>query len=209
MVTCYKVCNRTKDQKQLSDEPSACGPSQTHNKSLNIIRSLVSGQLAPWTIHPRQLAPNLQTTNPCSFTHYWAKQAAKYMNPRLNTGQIYSLFFYPLPRLKIGGELSEANCPGGGLSDPWHYKWSPPYNLTLLINRHFHQQTPAVDGASLSHIHLVVSGYIFPLWETTLHNSIRHSFRHLQIPPSNRPSTANPCVFRYTLWCQRPCKITP
>ena len=50
------------------------------------------------------------------------------MNPRLNVIQIilrsfihnrtnYSSFFYPLPSLKIGGELSGANCPGGELSD--------------------------------------------------------------------------------------------
>ena len=29
----------------------------------------------------------------------------------------YSSFFYPLPSLKFGGELSGANCPGGELSD--------------------------------------------------------------------------------------------
>ena len=28
----------------------------------------------------------------------------------------YSSFFYPLPSLKFGGELSGANCPGGELS---------------------------------------------------------------------------------------------
>ena len=50
------------------------------------------------------------------------------MNPRLNVSQIisrsfihyrtnYSSFFYPLPSLKIGGELSGANCPGDELSD--------------------------------------------------------------------------------------------
>ena len=37
----------------------------------------------------------------CSFIHY-----------RTN----YYLFFYPLPSLKFGGKLSEANCPGGELS---------------------------------------------------------------------------------------------
>ena len=48
------------------------------------------------------------------------------MNPRLNAIQIilrsfihyrtnYSSFFYPLPSLKIGGELPGANCPGGEL----------------------------------------------------------------------------------------------
>ena len=52
----------------------------------------------------------------------------KHMNPRLNIIQIilhsfihyrinYSSFFYPLPSLKIRGELSEANCPWGKLSD--------------------------------------------------------------------------------------------
>ena len=77
----------------------------------------VSGQLAPWTIRP-----------PRSFIHYRAKRVAKYTNPRLNFIQIilrsfihnrtnYSSFFYPLPSLKIGGELSVANCPGGELSD--------------------------------------------------------------------------------------------
>ena len=50
------------------------------------------------------------------------------MNPRLNAIQIIlrsfihcrtnnSWFFHPLPSLKIGGELSGANCPGGELSD--------------------------------------------------------------------------------------------
>ena len=49
------------------------------------------------------------------------------MNPRLNVIQIIlrsfihnrtnPSFFYPLPSLKIGGELSGANCPGGELSD--------------------------------------------------------------------------------------------
>ena len=49
------------------------------------------------------------------------------MKPRLNAIEIilrsfihyqtnYSLFFYPLPSLKFGGELSGANCPGGELS---------------------------------------------------------------------------------------------
>ena len=36
-----------------------------------------------------------------------------FINYRAN----YSSFFYPLPSLKIGGELSGANCPGGELSD--------------------------------------------------------------------------------------------
>ena len=65
---------------------------------------------------------------PRSFIHYRAKRVAKCMNPRLNIIQIilrsfihcrtnYSSFFYPLPSLKIGGELSVANCPEGELSD--------------------------------------------------------------------------------------------
>ena len=65
---------------------------------------------------------------PRSFIHYRTKQAPKYMDPRLNIIQIiirsfiqyqtkYSSFFYPLPSLKICGELSGANCPWGELSD--------------------------------------------------------------------------------------------
>ena len=64
-----------------------------------------------------------------SFIHYRTKQAPKYMDPRLNIIQIiiirsfiqyqtkYSSFFYPLPSLKIGGELSGANCSWRELSD--------------------------------------------------------------------------------------------
>ena len=83
----------------------------------------VSRQFAPDNSPPifKQLAPR-------SFIHYRAKRAAKYMNLRLNVLQIilcsiiqyrtnYSSFFYPLPSLKIGGESSGANCPGGELSD--------------------------------------------------------------------------------------------
>ena len=50
------------------------------------------------------------------------------MIPKLNAIEIilrsfihnqtnYSSFFYPLPSLKFGGELSRANCPGVELSD--------------------------------------------------------------------------------------------
>ena len=80
------------------------------------------GQFAPDNSPPifKQLAPH-------SFIHYQTKQAAKYMNPRLNVIQIIlhsfiryqtnnSLFFYPLQSLKIGGggggELPGTNCPG-------------------------------------------------------------------------------------------------
>ena len=54
------------------------------------------------------------------------------INQRLNVTQIilsffihyqilnYSSFFFLLLSLKIGGELSEANCPGGELSDIRH-----------------------------------------------------------------------------------------
>ena len=56
--------------------------------------------------------------DPHSFIHYRTKQATKYMNPRLNFIQIFlrsfihhrtnhSSFFYPLPSLKIGAELSD------------------------------------------------------------------------------------------------------
>ena len=82
-----------------------------------------SGQFAPDNSPPifKQLVPR-------SFIHYRTKRAAKYMKPRLNVFQIisrsfihhrtsYSSFFYPLPSLKIGGELSGANCRGGELSD--------------------------------------------------------------------------------------------
>ena len=84
---------------------------------------------------------------PCSFIHYRAKLVARYMNLRLNVIQIifrsfihyrtnYSSFFYPLPSLKIGGELSGANCPGGELSDihtkscvPWLSICVPPLSV--------------------------------------------------------------------------------
>ena len=81
------------------------------------------GQFAPDNSSPifKQLAPR-------SFIHYRAKRGAKYTNPRLNFIQIilrsfihyrtnYSSFSYPLPSLKIGGELYVANCPGDELSD--------------------------------------------------------------------------------------------
>jgi len=71
----------------------------------------VSGQLAP-----DNSPPIFKQLDPHSFIHYRVKQAAKYMNPRLTVIQIilrsfiphqtnYSSFFYPLPSLKIGGEL--------------------------------------------------------------------------------------------------------
>ena len=97
------------------------------------------GQFAPDNSSPifKQLAPR-------SFIHYRAKRVAKYTNPRLNFIQIilrsfihyrtnYSSFFYPLPSLKIGGELSVANCPGGELSDiPRHGKTTMAYLLLLI-----------------------------------------------------------------------------
>ena len=88
----------------------------------------VSGQFAPDNSPPifKQLAPR-------SFIHYRAKRDLKCMKPRLNAIEIilrsfihsktnYSSFFYPLPSLKFGGELSGANCPGGELSGiPFRY----------------------------------------------------------------------------------------
>ena len=81
------------------------------------------GQFAPDNSPPifKQLAL-------CSFIHYRAKQDVQCMEPRLNAIEIIlrslihyqknnSSFFYPLPSLKFGGELSGANCPGGELSD--------------------------------------------------------------------------------------------
>ena len=65
-----------------------------------------SEQLAPDNLPQifRQLAP-------CSFIHYQAKQAAKVWTQDLHHTN-YFAFFYPLLSLKIGGELSGANCPG-------------------------------------------------------------------------------------------------
>ena len=89
--------------------------------------------LYPENSPPGQFAPDnspliFKQLAPHSFIHYRAKQATKYVNPSLNVIQIilhsfihfrtkYSLFFYPLPGLKIGSELPGANCPGGELSD--------------------------------------------------------------------------------------------
>ena len=85
---------------------------------------LVYRQLAPWTICPRQLTPNLQKNTPSFFYPLPIKRATKYMNPRLNGIQIIfhsfvhywancSSFFYPLPSLNNGGrKLSRALVQG-------------------------------------------------------------------------------------------------
>ena len=92
------------------------------NATRGYLDNLPSGHFAPDNSSPifKQLAPR-------PFIHYRAKRAAKPMNGRLNVIQIilhsfihyrtnYSLFFYPLPSLKIARELCRANCPGGELS---------------------------------------------------------------------------------------------
>ena len=81
---------------------------------------------------PGQLAPDNQL--PRSFIHYRAKRAAKYMTLRLNVIQIILRFFYPLLSLKIGGELSGANCPGGELSNISQKKQI--YNVRLDAGDH-------------------------------------------------------------------------
>ena len=70
---------------------------------------MVSGQLASWTIRPRQLAPR-------SFIHCGAIRAAKYMNPRLNVIQIIlrSFIHYRVWRSGascLGRIVHGASCP--------------------------------------------------------------------------------------------------
>ena len=82
--------------------------------------------IPPWTIRPDNSPPIFKQLALCSFIHYWAKQDVKCMEPRLNGIEIIlrslihyqtnnSSFFYPLPSLKFGGELSDIPL---GWSDP-------------------------------------------------------------------------------------------
>ena len=109
----------------------------------------------PEQFAPDNLPPIFKQLDPHSFIHHRAKRAAKYINARLYVLQIilrsfihyrtnYSLFFYPLPNLKLGGELSEANCPGGELSD---IPFKRCQRSTRLANK-----TCACCSVSVSHL---------------------------------------------------------
>ena len=126
----------------------------------------------------RQLAPDLQTTSSIDrvsrplapifkqlasrFIYCRAKRAAKYMNPRLNVIQIilssfihyqtnYSSFFYSLPNVKIGGELSGANCPRVELSQGV-LDWTT--STRLSTSTIFEFQTSDVVRALVLHVGL-------------------------------------------------------
>ena len=101
---------------------------QHKNVNTALCDPMVSGQLPPGQFAPHNSSLIFKQQVPRSFIHYRAKQVPKYVNPRLNVIQIilrsfiryqtnYSSFFYPLPSLKIGGELSGVNCPWDKLSD--------------------------------------------------------------------------------------------
>ena len=90
--------------------------------------SVVEDNSPPGQFAPDNSPPIFKQLALCSFIHYRAKQDVKCMEPRLNAIEIIlrslihyqtnnSSFFYPLPSLKFGGDLSGANCPGGELSD--------------------------------------------------------------------------------------------
>ena len=94
----------------------------------------------PDNLPPGQFAsdnslPTFKQLAPHSFIQYRAKRVAKYMNPRLNVVQIilrsfvhyrtnYCSFFYPLPSLKIGGELSGGELSRGRVV--WHLEMHHP-----------------------------------------------------------------------------------
>ena len=107
------------------------------------IRGSCLGRIAQGHLAPDNSPPIFKQLASRSFIRYRAKRDVKSMKPRLNAIEIilcsfihyrtnYSSFFYPLPSLKFGGELSGANCPGGELSGIPNYT-SDPVKLTRPI----------------------------------------------------------------------------